>query len=123
MIKLMEKLIAWWKGLSGWKKWLGATVFILVAALWIASMIMDKGRARDLEKIDEFIEDQTDRELGVLTEKDKEISRQINLKKVEIITKLNQAGVIDATTLARRKKIMATDDPDELDKLQKEYDL
>jgi len=122
MKKAFQDMWKWWKGLKWYWKIFGCLLLVIVAGLWLLSLL-DRRDAADLVEIDDFHEKKTDRRLDELEEQRKEVDRRIAATKKEIATKLNQANSIDAETLKRREALTEAKSMEELDELQKEWDL
>jgi len=118
-----EKGLAWWKRLPWYWKILGCVVLVGLAVLWVFSLVANSRTSPDLAEVDKYTTSKADAALDALKERDDEVTTIIKKKKIDIATKLNQAGDIDATTVERREEINNATSMEELDKLQKEWDL
>ena len=124
MPEYWNKLNNWVDGLPWYFKWVG---FILLGVAMLAvlvSWIFREGpKTETLQDIDDLHKDETIEDIAVLEKEAKKLKDQINKKKIEIATSLNQGHNIDAKTLLGREKIMKASTMEELDALQKELGL
>lgn len=118
-----DKSLAWWKKLPWYWKILGCGVLIGLALLWVFSLMPKCWSTQNLVDIDNHLNSKLDAELEELKTRENHVSEAILQKKKAIFAHLNQAEGADLNTWQRREQVANTNTMEELDKLQKDWDL
>lgn len=124
---MIKQKIEWlwdtYKKWPWWKKILGAGVFVLIVILGVLYFLNKLVNPSPLPPLDNLHTEHADENIKPLIEENEALKKDVDQKKKEIVTRLNQATSIDQTTLDRRAKIEKANSMEELDALQKEFGL
>lgn len=122
--KVMEAIWSSYKQWPLWKKIVGVgflVLILLLGILYMISKLINKGNMTPL--VDALNNEHTTENIEDIETENKALEDEIKSRKKEIYEKINQAEKIDKTTLERRKEIEKATTMEELDNLQKEFNL
>jgi hypothetical protein len=116
----------WYMSRPNWQKaflWVGLVVIVLLVVVAALGVVVPSNKKPSGVKPDDAHSEMVDDVMEDLDNTVTELKTDVVRKKKELAERLNQADTIDAKTLERRDKISGARTMEELDKLQKEYDL
>jgi hypothetical protein len=114
---MYDRVKTWYFSLPWYWKIAGIVVLVLLGVLFILSRL--GGATGNGPSIAPII----DTAVGIHEDANKKLEIEITERKKEIAVKLNQAAVIDRTTVENRDKILKATTMEELDALQEELGL
>lgn len=123
MPEYWKKLQNWVAGLPWYFKWVGFIILGVTLLAALVSWFFREKPEKTLSDLDDLHRDEAADDIAILKEEEKRFKEEINKKKIEIATTLNQSRKIDKETMAARDKISKASTMEELDALQKELGL
>lgn len=116
-----------WTKYQGWPTWgkvLGVVVLVAIPALWLAARFLGSNtETGQLTELDDFEQKRTDKKMAALAQNESRIARNIETKKREVRHALDKAEEADTLTIEKKDAVLKATTMEELDELQKKWNL
>ena len=120
-----ERAWKYWLSVPWYKKIAYSVVLVGVAVFWLISRFTDRGMrpTSTITALDKHQEEKVNEMLEVLTKKEKEMEKDITKKKQDIAELNCKLTLLDELNTKKRISIEDAKTMDELDAIQKKWDL